>query len=135
MALVVFLRGVNVGGYKKSAKVIEETMTAVYRFDTLVAAFLKDDAERTAAYNIARTVSRTKAHRTAVKESKAAPAPPVPPLLLLLPHTLMQLWHEPSSWRAAKKLLATNGRDKLSNELALRLYDVVFASARNPVGL
>ncbi len=64
---------------EKSAKVIEETMTAVYRFDTLVAAFLKDDAEATAAYNIARTVSRTKAHRTAVKESGAAPAPPVPP--------------------------------------------------------
>ena len=64
---------------EKSAKVIAETMTAVYRFDTLVAAFLKDAAAATAAYNIARTVSRTKAHRTAVKESAAAPAPPVPP--------------------------------------------------------
>ena len=45
---------------EKSAKVIEETKSAVYRFDTLVAAFLKDDAKATDTYNIERTVSRTK---------------------------------------------------------------------------
>src|SRR5436309_13258870 len=41
---------------EKSAKVLEETTTAVNRFDTRVAAFLKDDAERTAAHNIERTL-------------------------------------------------------------------------------
>ena len=63
---------------EESGKVLEETMHHLLRFDALVASYLEDNAGAMAAYNIARTVQRTKAHRTALKESKPAPAAPAP---------------------------------------------------------
>ena len=46
---------------------------------TLGASFLKDNPEAIAAYNIARAVQRTKAHRTTTKEPEVVPEVPVIP--------------------------------------------------------
>ena len=65
---------------EESAKVLEDTMSHLLRFDALVASYLEGNAGAMAAYNIARAVQRTKAHRQAEKESAPASVPAaVPP--------------------------------------------------------
>ena len=53
---------------------LEDTLNHLLRFDALVASYLEDNAGAMAAYNMARTVSRTKGSRPGVKKSEPAPA-------------------------------------------------------------
>jgi len=55
-------------------KAAEDAMALLPRFDALVQNYLKDNVEAVAAYAVARSSRRLKAHRTANKESGVEPA-------------------------------------------------------------
>jgi len=55
-----------------ASKVLDATMNQLLRLDALVASYLEDNTGAMAAYSIARSVPRIKAHRQTVKESEPA---------------------------------------------------------------